>query len=136
MIGPNADRAQMMGGGSAKLRAHYSVTPLEALRERMPDVDIRLERGADIDPSAPELRAAWRIEIEGSDHVAERDTGLLLFDAAIGSATSRYTARAGFTPSESGQHTFTMRQAGRAGCSSATSWCWTATRTRPRAARR
>jgi beta-glucosidase len=32
VIGPNADRAQIMGGGSASLRAHYLVTPLEALR--------------------------------------------------------------------------------------------------------
>ncbi len=43
VIGPNADRAQIMGGGSAALRAHYVVTPLEALRERLePEVSITL----------------------------------------------------------------------------------------------
>jgi beta-glucosidase len=114
VIGPNAGRAQIMGGGSAKLRAHYSVTPLEALRERLPDTEIRHERGCDIDRTAPELRAEWRIEVEGSDPVAERDSGLLLFDAAIGAETSRYTARASFTPTETGPHTFTLRQAGHA----------------------
>jgi beta-glucosidase len=114
VIGPNADRAQVMGGGSAKLRAHYSVTPLEALRAALPDVELRVERGADIDPTAPELRAAWRIEVEGSDTVVERDSGLLLFDAAIGAETSRYTARAELTPIDEGPHTFTLRQAGRA----------------------
>ena len=75
VIGPGADRAQIMGGGSAKLRAHYSVTPLQALRERLPEADVRFERGCDIDRTAPELRAGWRIEVEGSDHVSERDTG-------------------------------------------------------------
>ena len=114
VLGPNADRAQVMGGGSAKLRAHYSVTPLEALRERLGDVGLRYERGCDIDRTAPELRAAWRIEVEGSGEVFERDSGLLLFDAAIGAETSRFTARATFTPAETGPHTFTLRQGGRA----------------------
>jgi len=117
VIGPNADRAQVMGGGSAKLRAHYRVTPLEALRERLPGVEIVHERGCDIDRSAPELRAAWRIEFEGSGDVTERDSGLLLFDA-LPSAPDvepvRYTARAELTPSETGTYTFTLRQAGRA----------------------
>ena len=114
VIGPNADRAQVMGGGSAKLRAHYSVTPLEALRERLPDAEIRYERGCDIDRTAPELRADWRIEVEGSDEELQRDTGLLLFDAAMGAETSVFTARASFTPAETGPHTFTLRQGGRA----------------------
>ncbi len=114
VIGPNADRAQVMGGGSAKLRAHYSVTPLEALRARFPGAEVRHERGCDIDRTAPELRAAWRIEIEGADDV-ERDSGLLLFDTVPGAAAElRYTARARFEPAETGEHTFALRQAGRA----------------------
>src|SRR5829696_9657503 len=113
VIGPNADRAQVMGGGSAKLRAHYSVTPLEALRERLPGVELRHERGCDIDRTGPELRAAWRIEFEGGA-VAERDSGLLLFDAPTDGEIGRYTARARLTPGETGPHTFTLRQGGRA----------------------
>ena len=115
VIGPNADRAQIMGGGSAKLRAHYSVTPLEALRERLPDAEIRFERGCDIDRTAPELRAAWRVEFEGSGEAAERDTGLLLFDTVPGAAEAlRYTARATLSPAETGTYTIALRQAGRA----------------------
>src|SRR5829696_6575806 len=115
VLGPNADRAQVMGGGSAKLRAHYSVTPLEALRERLPGVELRHERGCDVDRTAPELRAAWRIDFEGSDEVSERDSGLLLFDTVAGEGSGfRYTARARVTPSETGPHTFALRQAGRA----------------------
>jgi beta-glucosidase len=48
VIGPNADRAQIMGGGSASLRPHYHITPLEAIRARLSDrVTIRHERGCD-----------------------------------------------------------------------------------------
>ena len=114
VLGPNADRAQVMGGGSAKLRPHYTVTPLEALREHLPGVEIRHERGCDIDRTAPELRAPWRIEFDGSEPAAERDTGLLLFDAVAGDERIRYVARAAVHPVESGPHTFALRQAGRA----------------------
>ncbi len=37
VIGPNADRAQIMGGGSASLSVHYRVTPLDALRSSLGD---------------------------------------------------------------------------------------------------
>ena len=37
VIGPNADRAQIMGGGSASLRPHRLVTPLDALRVAVGD---------------------------------------------------------------------------------------------------
>jgi beta-glucosidase len=115
VLGPNADRAQVMGGGSAKLRAHYSVTPLEALRARLEGVEVRHERGCDIDRTAPELRAAWRIEFDGTGEVAERDSGLLLFDTVPGAGAGfRYTARASFEPAETGAHVVALRQAGRA----------------------
>jgi beta-glucosidase len=35
VIGPNAQTAQIMGGGSAQLNPHYSVSPFEALAERL-----------------------------------------------------------------------------------------------------
>ncbi|MDA9660200.1 glycoside hydrolase family 3 C-terminal domain-containing protein [Pseudomonadota bacterium] len=35
VIGPNAKEAQIIGGGSASLRPHYQIHPLEALRERL-----------------------------------------------------------------------------------------------------
>jgi beta-glucosidase len=37
MVGPNADRPAIMGGGSAGVRPHYLLSPLAALRERMGD---------------------------------------------------------------------------------------------------
>ena len=56
VIGPNADRAEIMGGGSASLRPHYRVTPLEALTAALgPDVTIVHERGCDNRRSTPLL---------------------------------------------------------------------------------
>ena len=34
IIGPNAKEAQIIGGGSASLRPHYQVHPLEAIQEK------------------------------------------------------------------------------------------------------
>ncbi len=112
VIGPNADRAQIMGGGSAKLRAHYTVTPLEALRGALPVTGIRHERGCDIDRTAPELRAAWRIEFEDGRVSPSATAALLLFDAPTDGEIGPFTARARLTPGETGPHTFTLRQGG------------------------
>ena len=35
VIGPNAKEAQIIGGGSASLKPHYQIHPLEAVRERL-----------------------------------------------------------------------------------------------------
>jgi beta-glucosidase len=35
VIGPNAKEAQIIGGGSASLRPHYQIHPLEAVKERL-----------------------------------------------------------------------------------------------------
>ena len=59
VIGPNADRAQIMGGGSASLRPHYRIAPLDAFRARFgAGVDVLHERGGDIDRTVPELPGA------------------------------------------------------------------------------
>jgi beta-glucosidase len=78
-------------------------------------VAIRFERGCDIDRMAPELRADWEVDFGGSDYVARRDSGLLMFDAVPEPLDIRdftFTARARFTPEEPGVHTFTLVQAG------------------------
>jgi len=56
VIGPNADRARVMGGGSARVAAYRAVSPLDALRERLgAGTDVRYARGCDIDRSTPPL---------------------------------------------------------------------------------
>ncbi len=126
VVGPNADRAQIMGGGSAFLRPHRRVTPLDALRARLGDgVQLRHERGCDIDRTAPALEAAFAIELHAGPALvgapvarARRGDGLLLFfgEPAPGLSADDFSfrARARFTPAESGLHAVAIAQAGRA----------------------
>ncbi|MEA2312173.1 MAG: beta-glucosidase [Solirubrobacteraceae bacterium] len=124
VIGPNAGRAQVMGGGSARLRAHYTVTPLEAIRAALGDaVAVVHERGCDTDRTVPPLRAPFTLELHRGtglagepEATAERDDGLLVYpDGAPGGFEPdgfSFRARATFTPEETGAHTFTLAQAG------------------------
>ena len=56
VIGPNADRACVMGGGSAQVNPYPSATLLEALRARLAGrVALRYEPGCDISRITPPL---------------------------------------------------------------------------------
>lgn len=136
VIGPNADRAQIMGGGSAALRAHYRVTPLEALAEKLgPDVEIIHERGCWTEKTTPPISGGdlvgpagepgLQVEVypnldrSGSPTLTKSGSSsqLLYFgppspDFKPGSFS--FVARGSYRPTESGLHTFTLMQAGRA----------------------
>jgi beta-glucosidase len=127
LIGPNAGRAQIMGGGSAKLRPHRLETPLDALRARLGDaVEIVHERGCEIDRTVPPLALPFTIEfhagpdLEGDPvHRRERGDGLLIYtdDALPGGMPAddcSFRARARFVAEHDGVHTFTLVQAGTA----------------------
>jgi beta-glucosidase len=135
VIGPNADRAQIMGGGSASLSVHYRTTPLEAIRERFgPDVGISHERGCVIDRTVPPLGGASIVRADGSPgldveffagyeptgevvrrgHLASTRALFLGAPPGVGSEEFSLVARGRFTPTESGPHTLTLIQAGRA----------------------
>ena len=56
VIGPNAGRAVIMGGGSASLPVHHLRSPLEALRDRLgPGVGVLHEPGVEISLTTPEV---------------------------------------------------------------------------------
>ncbi|MFI5317354.1 MAG: beta-glucosidase family protein [Myxococcota bacterium] len=56
VIGPNAASAVTQGGGSARVRPHYSVSPLEALRKRCGDgVEVHFEAGCTSHKTLPAL---------------------------------------------------------------------------------
>jgi beta-glucosidase len=122
VLGPNAERPQMMGGGSANLAPHYRISLLDALREKVGDrVDVRFERGVDIDRTAPSLLARFATDFfAGREHagpvVGTRtfpDGRLLLIDAAppgVDIANFSYRATATYVPDETGPHTFSLVQ--------------------------
>jgi beta-glucosidase len=125
VIGPNAARAQLMGGGSAKLRPYYRVSPLEAIRERFAGIEVRHERGAAIDRTAPELPLRFAYELfaglerEGEPvRRAEREDGMLMFfrapEEVPDSQAFSMRATASFTAEDPGTHTFSLVQAGHA----------------------
>ncbi len=74
LIGPNAERAQIQGGGSSIVRAHYEVHPLAALKECLgEDVEIVHEKGCRIDKYLPAIDPASLRPAGGEDR-----PGLLL----------------------------------------------------------
>jgi beta-glucosidase len=134
VIGPNADRAHITGGGSARVRAHYEISPLQALQDRLGGrLQIQHEPGCRIDRATPPLggprltspdgRPGMLAELyRGHDLAGEvvkrirPDSSALEFfsppDPALGEAFSaRVTGR--FTPEESGTYEFTLSQSGR-----------------------
>ncbi len=136
VIGPNADRAQIMGGGSASLRPRYLVTPLEGLRAALGDgVRVVHERGCDNRRSTPTLGGRSTESPSGGvgfdlEYFADPNPGgdvvhrarmpvlelLALEPPAPELPRSGWSLRAltRFTPAESGTHVFTLIQAGRA----------------------
>jgi beta-glucosidase len=134
VIGPNASRAQIMGGGSATLRPHYRTTPLDALRARLEGrAEVLYEPGCSIDRTAPPLLEAavgtapeggFRVEwFEGQELDTELRatsshdaTSLLWVEHRPGGVSRDFSvrARATYTPTVSGPHLFSMIEAGRA----------------------
>lgn len=136
VIGPNADRAQIMGGGSAALRAHYLVTPLEALRRALGDgVTVVHEPGCDNsrhppvlggpataapDGDGPGFEVEWFAgddlggEVVYRSHLASAEVfGFEPPVAGLGDGGWAFRAHTTLTPEVGGLHAFTLVQAGR-----------------------
>jgi beta-glucosidase len=123
VLGPNADRAEIMGGGSASVRPAYRVTPLDALRERFGTASIVHEPGVGIDRSVPVLRGACHIDyFAGEDWAGDvlrsedRATAEIFYLGAPPDVPEPFSFRATltYTPDTSGPHVFALVQAGRA----------------------
>jgi len=135
VIGPNAGRAQIGGGGSASLLAHHRTTPVDALRARLGvEVQLTYERGCDTDRVAPSVDSARLrtaddqpgLDVEvfaGEDftgpvvhHARWNDTRMLFLGEPVPGLGADFSIRATaeLTPTETGRHTLTLVQAGRA----------------------
>jgi beta-glucosidase len=72
VIGPNADRAVIMGGGSSSLSVAELRSPLDAIRDRLgPDVEVVFETGVDIRLVTPEIPAEYLTHDDGAGLVVE-----------------------------------------------------------------
>lgn len=61
-IGPNAKIAQIMGGGSAQLNAHYRVSPWQGLVDAVGEDRLRYAPGCTNHRFEPVLRGAFKVE--------------------------------------------------------------------------
>jgi beta-glucosidase len=66
LIGRAASVAQIMGGGSANVNAHYRVAPAEALRAACPGVHFTHHAGADLHRYIPVLAEPMTVELYAS----------------------------------------------------------------------
>jgi beta-glucosidase len=126
VIGPNAARAQIMGGGSANLKPWHRTSPLEAIQARLADhVEVRHAHGADIDQSVAALDIefavtlfagpAWTAPVAGE--ATRRSSEVLFFgEPAPGVPADVFSFRAiaTYTPTADGRHELSMVQSGRA----------------------
>src|SRR3989440_449965 len=70
MIGPNARVAQIMGGGSAQVNAHYAVTPFDGVMARVGDhVTVHYEQGCNNYKLLPLLESDLLLAgMQGTEH--------------------------------------------------------------------
>ena len=122
VLGPNAERPQMMGGGSANLAPHYEISLLDAVRAKLGDaVDVEYARGVDIDRTTAPLYAPFEIEyFAGTEFSGEpvargryRNGKVLVVDplpAGVDPKHFSFRATATYVPDETGTHTFALVQ--------------------------
>jgi beta-glucosidase len=134
VIGPNAARPAIQGGGSAQVTPHYVITPLAALRAALPGVEVIYEPGCSIDRGVPPLDAGLLRAPDGEPGLlveyfagsspagtplrterARRTRlqwlGDLSSELPANGFAARLTGR--FTPETSGSYTFSLTSAGR-----------------------
>lgn len=129
VIGPNARKAQIMGGGSATVQAYRNVSLMDALGEEYPDLDVRYAQGCDIERSlialsAPMLKGKLRVEyFNGHDwsgpvvHSRESASGEMVFFGEPGPGVNpeAFSVRASgiLVVEDTGEHTVGLVQLGR-----------------------
>jgi beta-glucosidase len=125
LLGPNADLAVIMGGGSAAVEPDHRTTPLQALSAKLGDtVTIVHEPGVDVARSAAVLRidmdAQYFDALDlGGDVVHRaslRSAELSHLGPPVAALSDGFSVRATgtFRPGRTGPYTFSLTQTGRA----------------------
>jgi len=136
IIGPNAKTAQIMGGGSAQVNAHYAITPYEGIASYVGDsIELNYEIGCTSHKMLPRLNASllrsngneredtftldYYTTLDLSGEIVSQATvnmaeqlwmGSVVPGVEIGNFSARLTST--LTPQESGLHTFGLTSAG------------------------
>lgn len=122
-IGPNAEAAQIMGGGSAQLNPHYAISPADGLRTLTSENQLRTAAGVTANRLMPLISGPFEVDVYGrpdlSGPVVEHQSHplgeVMWFNAVAPGVTDadfslRATTR--FTPSETGEHVFGLVSVG------------------------
>ena len=124
VIGPNAATAQIMGGGSAQLNAHYRVSPLEGITASVGDsVSVGYAPGCTNEKFLPVLRGPFDVDYFNSPDLSgevvfreERAEGELMWlgEIAPGIDADTFSVRVSgaVTPQADGEHHFGLVSAG------------------------
>ena len=131
LIGPNVKTAQIMGGGSAQVSAHYVITPFESLKTVVGEaVQLGYEIGCTNHKILPKLEAravngnTFKLEYFNNHELSDetihsenlKSGELLVFgEIAPGVNPAEFSARlsASFTPDSSGTHQFSLVSVGK-----------------------
>lgn len=116
-IGPNAEVAQIMGGGSAQLNPHYAVSPADSLRALTSENQLRTAAGVAANRLMPLIPGPFEVDVFGRpdltgpvvEHQSHPLGEVMWFNAvAPGVSDSDFSLRATtrFTPSETAEHVF------------------------------
>jgi beta-glucosidase len=136
VLGPNAARTQIAGGGSAQVRPYHRASILDAIRQLVGDgVAVSYARGCSLDSSPPvceglqlrtpdgspglliECFAGTQLAGEPAGRITASDTQLAFTEPpAVGLDMQDWSLRASgtFSPLEDGEHRWSLSQAGRA----------------------
>jgi beta-glucosidase len=134
IIGPNAKTAQIMGGGSSQVKAHYVVTPFEGITAQLgPGVEVGYEIGCinhkfiplidmsrvEHDPNRSGFTAAYynNLDLSGEPilhSTLEASETIWIDEIGPGVNAEAFSARitGRFTPEEGGPHTFGLASSG------------------------
>lgn len=124
IIGPNAKTAQIMGGGSAQVNAHYRISPFDGVAAQIGDgIKLSYELGCTNYKLLPLLRAELAVEYFNSQDLSGEavfqsqasDAEFMWFnEVGPGVDATNFSARVTtrYTPEESGEHQFGLVSAG------------------------
>lgn len=124
VIGPNAKIAQIMGGGSAQLNAHYRISPWQGLVDAVGEERLRYAPGCTNHRFEPVLRGSFKVEyfanqtLDGEPvHVGSQDEAQAFWIGQVAEGKVdplHFSARltGNFTPDTTGTHRVGIYSAG------------------------